>query len=402
MAAENERGSPALPSWESKEITVDQVPEKIPNGSNVYIGSCGSTPECVLQALVECPKATDIQIIQMLPGGDLPHLRENVDRFRTSSFFSMSKNIYMGPDQLSSINSYLKKEGLADYRPMSFSSVPRLLEEKIVKVDVAIIKVTPPHKGFCCLGFGVEHTLSFVQAARVVIADITTHMPWTEGRSKIPVKDIDWWLQHDAPIKTTEELWPEYIKDTRENGQPQVVLDSIGKNVIKLIPDGATLKFGWSPFTYSVFPYLHERKNLGLHTDVLTEPMFRLLESGVFNNSQKTIDTGSAVVSHAHGSADLYNFIDRNPAIEFHPGSYVSDPQVLGKIKNLVAIEGALKVSLFAVIFVVGYTGKESKCAQVSHVFLLFRLRNPADRSNRTGGDGLDRPQVLWRSLDYG
>ena len=330
--------------WDSKEITLEQVPGKIPNGSSVYIGSCASTPESVLHAMVESPKTTDIQIIQMLPGGDLPHLRENIDRFRTSSFFSMSKNIYMGSDQLHSLYPSRGKEGLADYRPMSFASVPRLLEERILTVDIAVIKVTPPHKGFCCLGFGVEHTMNFVKSARIVIAEVTSYMPWTEGRSKISVNDIDWWLLHNVPLKTTDELWPEYTKNTIENGHPKEVLNAMGENIVKLIPDGATLKFGWSPLTYSVFPFLPQRKNLGLHTDVLTESMYRLHESGVFTNLQKTVDTGRTVVSQAHGSSSLYSFLDRNPIIEFQPGSYVNDPQVLGRIKNLVVIEGALKV----------------------------------------------------------
>jgi acyl-CoA hydrolase len=327
--------------WESKEIKLEDVPDKIPNGSNVYIGSCSSTPEAVLNALVEHWKSTDIQILQMIPGGNLPHMKENIDRFRTSSFFSLSKTMYLG---LEKINTSKKMEGLADYRPMSYSSVPRLLKENIVSVDVAVIKVTPPHKGFVSLGCGVEHTMSFIRHAKVVVAEVNIHMPWTEGHSKLRVQDIDWWVQHDQPLLTTEQLWPDLLKDHDMNRYPQEVIDAIGENLVKLIPDGATLKFGWSPMSYVVLPFLHRRKNLGLHTDVLLEDMFRLHESGVFNNSLKTLDTGRAVVSQAHGSADLYEYLDRNPAIEFRSSDYVNDPLTLGKMDNLIVIEGALKV----------------------------------------------------------
>jgi len=323
--------------WDSKEITLDQVPEKIANGSHVYIGSTASTAEAILGAIVDSWKLRDIQIIQMIPGGNLPHLQENVDRFRTSSFFSFTTTAFYKTEETA-------REGLADYTPVSISAIPRLLEEGKLTVDVAVIKVTKPHKGFCSLGLGVECTRDFIKQAKTVIAEVTSHMPWTEGHSKISVNEIDWWILHDEPLKTTEELWPEFVHHS--HSYPQEVLNGIGKNLVKEIADGATLKFGLSPISYSVFPYLHLRKNLGLHTDVLTEPLFRLQQDGVITNTNKSIDTGTTVVSQAHGSQELYDFLDRNPAIEFQPSSYVNDHQVMGRIKNLVAIVGALKVDL--------------------------------------------------------
>jgi GNAT superfamily N-acetyltransferase len=127
---------------------------------------------------------------------------------------------------------------------------------------------------------------------------------------------------------------------------PQEVLDGIGRNAIKEIPNKATLKFGWSPISLGIYKFLRRRKDLGLHTDGLSDELCELIEEGVINNKYKTIDTGRSVVSFAFGSQATYNFIDRNPAIEFHPGRYVNDPQVLAKIDNLVAIVGALKVDL--------------------------------------------------------
>lgn len=232
-------------AWELKEISLSDVPEKIPNGSTVYIGSTASTAEAVLGALVDCPKSQDIQIVQMIPGGDLPHLRENVDRFRTSSFFPAKK----GPAYFKNTPEDMK-ESLQDYTPMSVTSIPRLLKERILKVEVAIIKVTPPHKGYCSLGFGVECTRDFVNHASVVIAEVSNQMPWTEGHSKLRISEIDWWVsQHDTPLKTTAELWPEFVKKAVIYTHPQSVIKGIGQNLIKEIPDGATLKIGWNPIT---------------------------------------------------------------------------------------------------------------------------------------------------------
>ncbi|CAB9530259.1 Acetyl-CoA hydrolase N-acetyltransferase GNAT family fusion protein [Seminavis robusta] len=347
----------AISHWADKEIVADDVPSKIPNGSSIYIGSCASTPESVLMALTESSHTRDLQIIQMLPGGNLPHLNESIDKFRTSSFFSMSKTVYKSKEELQTFMS-AAHEGLADYRPMSLSSVPRLLEENILQVDVCVIKVTKPHKGFVSLGMGVEHTMSFIRHAKIVIAEVTRHMPWTEGHSKLRLEQIDWWLcidnddnQEDGKettlsLKTTQELWPAYFDILRSKKVSDGVLHNLGEQVIQLIPDGATLKIGWNPLCSCVYPFMYQRKDMGLHTDLFQEELFKLQKAGVINNSKKNVDRGYTVVSQAHGSAELYEFLDRNPAIEFQPTSYISDPQILAKIENLVVLEAALKVDL--------------------------------------------------------
>mmetsp|Transcript_5226 Transcript_5226/g.8595 ORF Transcript_5226/g.8595 Transcript_5226/m.8595 type:complete len:639 (+) Transcript_5226:253-2169(+) len=330
----------ARPSWESKEITLKDVTKKISNGNSIYIGSCGSTPEATLNAIVNDIGLADIQVIQGFPGGNLPHLAENIDRFRTSSFFPMTRASFYTPEFATSS----AKEGLADYTPMSFSAIPCLIQEGKLPIDVAIIKCTKPHRNFVSLGMGVEITREAIRhAKKFVIAEVNASMPWTEGPSKIHVDQIDFWIQHDAPLLTSAELWSQFFQAKQHDQQ---VLDRLGKNIIKEIPDGATLKFGWSPYAWCVIPFLRERKDLGLHNDLITEDLFRLMEDGVINNSKKNIDKGRTVVTHAHGTKELYEFLHRNPAIEFHPMAYVDDPQVIGKIDNLISIVGALKVDV--------------------------------------------------------
>ena len=327
---------PDLTPWASKEIQLEAVSNKIPNGSSVYIGSTAATADATLLAMVEDYRLQNIQIIQMIPGGNLPHLAKNLDRFQTVSFYSFNKGLYFTPANDS-------REGLQDYKPISIATVSRLLDENRLHVDVAIIKVTKPHKGFCSLGMGVDCTKDFIHHSKIVIAEVNEHMPWTEGPSKIPVSDINWWTCRDELLLTTQELWPQFFQRQQH---PADVTNKIGENVIKEIQDGDTLRFGVSPFVFSVFPFLHQRKDLGLHTDILTETLFRLHQGGIITNSKKTIDQGRSVVSQAHGSRELYDFLDRNPIIEFHPSSYVCDPQVLGKIDNLISVIGALKVDL--------------------------------------------------------
>ena len=321
--------------WAQKEIALDDVSKKVTNGNTVYIGSTAATAQAALGALVKS-YLQDIQILQMIPGGSLPHLTEHVDQFRTRSFFSFTKTTY-------SVSASGGKETMADYTPMAISAIPRLLRENILTVDVALIKVSEPHKGYVSLGMGVEFTQEFIQHAKIVIAEVSPHIPWTEGPSKVPVQNINWWVRHDEPLMTTMELWPDF---TNRPGYSQQVLDDVGRNILKHIPDGATLKFGLSPISFTVFPFLNQRRDLGIHTDVFTESLYKLQLEGVITNAKKTIDQGFSVASQAHGSRELYSFIDRNPAIEFHPLSYVSDPEVMAKLDNFVAVIGALKIDV--------------------------------------------------------
>ena len=120
--------------WAAKEISLNEAASKIHNGSKIYIGSCGATPEATLEALVDDWNIANIQIIQMIPGGTLPHLKENLDRFRTSSFYSFAKTGFFDMDERAT------QEGLKDYTPVGINQVPRLLEEKKLLVDVAISK----------------------------------------------------------------------------------------------------------------------------------------------------------------------------------------------------------------------------------------------------------------------
>lgn len=326
--------------WEEKEIALKDVPSHIQRGSSIYIGSCAATADATLQVLVDDPHLENMEIIQMLPGGNLPHLHSKVDRFRTASFYSFAQKSFFEVD-----DKYSKSpmEGLQDYKPVSLTAIPQLLERGELQLDVAIIKVTPPHKGFVSLGMGVDLTRDFVRHAKLVIAEVNPQMVWTEGHSKLKIERIDLWVKVDQPLLDTYQLWPEYMSRPHHDKD---VIHKIGKQLIKEVPDRATLRFGVTPITSAIYPFLKERKELGLHTDVFTTDMFKLHQEGVFTNSYKTIDRGRSIVAQAHGSSEMYDFLDRNPILEFRPLSYLCDPQVLALIDNLIVIVGALKIDV--------------------------------------------------------
>ncbi|MCP4107563.1 MAG: 4-hydroxybutyrate CoA transferase [Desulfobacteraceae bacterium] len=319
------------PDWQAKKLNSEDVVNKIPDGSHVYIGNSAATAQATVSSMVSPQsRLVDIQIMQFLPGGQMPHLDQSIDRFRTSTFYVYTKTA--GKVQ----------QGIADYTPISYSGLPRLINEKRIPVDIAVIKVTPPNEdGFCSLGIGVDITHEMVKNATTVIAEITEYMPWTEGNSLIHIRDIDWWVEHDHPLMTHQELFPEY--DSFVNPD---ILEKIGKQILSEISDGDTIKLDLTPTSSSILPYLSERKNIGLHTDVLTDQLLELIQNGIINNSQKNVNSFKTIVSHACGSQELYEFIHKNKDIEFHPASYINHVETIGRHKNMISIVGGFKVDL--------------------------------------------------------
>ncbi|MFT4653950.1 MAG: acyl-CoA hydrolase/RimJ/RimL family protein N-acetyltransferase [Patiriisocius sp.] len=319
------------PDWQAKRIELADVAEKIPNGSNITIGSTSATAHATLAAIVKDESLVDINILQFIVGGDQPHLGEHPNRFRTTTNFAFDKALQK------------IRQGIADYVPVSASNVNRLFVERLVPVDIAIIKVTPPNKqGMCNLGMGVDFTRESVMAAKVVIAEVSEYMPWTSGNSLIHTDDIDWWIEHNARLLTAEELFPKLNK----NVLSQPVLTKIAHNVVSEIPDGATLKFDLNIAVNQLVPFLKGKKDLGLHTDLLTDELLQLIKLGVINNTKKNLQRGKTVVSHASGGNALFRYIHDNPEVEFHSLYKINRIDQIAQQDNLIAIVGALKVDL--------------------------------------------------------
>ncbi|MFT7315606.1 MAG: acyl-CoA hydrolase/RimJ/RimL family protein N-acetyltransferase [Paraglaciecola sp.] len=318
--------------WLEKFIPLDQAADKVPNGSHVFIGSTAATAIETLTAVVaEGKSLLDINILQFIPGGKLPHMEENLGQFRTTNFFAFgraAKNI---------------QQGIADYTPISSARMHRLIIEGRIPIDVAIIKTTPPDdEGYLSLGTGVDFSLEAIKMASVVIVEICDHMPWTQGNSLIHANDVSWWTEHNAALLSPEALFPGLEKSML----PADILEKIATNVLFEVPDGATLKFDLNASTNEIVPYFRARKNLGLHTDLLNDHLFKLIKDGVINNSQKNINPGKTLVCHAMGSKALLRYVHRNPDIEFHPSNVINRIDKVARHNNLISIVGGLKVDL--------------------------------------------------------
>ncbi len=319
-------------AWLAKRLEFDQVAAKIPNGSRIYIGSTAATAHATLNAIVKGPHPLlDINILQFIPGGELPHLDEHVSRIRTTAFFAYDQ----AAEKI--------REGIADYMPVSSARIHRLIKEGRLPIEVALVKTTPPDEnGQLNLGIGVDFSLEAIAAADIVIAEVCEHMPWTQGNSQISARQVHWWTENNEELPEPGELFP-WVGDWRLD---KGVMDKIAENVLFEIPDGATLKFGLTALTNDLIPYLSQRKNLGLHTDLLNDQLMKLIKDGVITNSEKNVNKGKTIVCHAYGSKSLFKAVHKNPNIEFHPAYFVNRLDRIAVNDNLITIISGLKVDL--------------------------------------------------------
>lgn len=319
-------------AWQAKKLSLHQVADKIPDGSRIYIGSTAATAHATLNALVTGnQQLRDINILQFIPGGELPHLDEHASRIRTTAFFAYDRAATK------------IREGIADYLPVSSGRIHRLIKEKRLPIEVAIVKTTPPDEsGYLNLGTGVDFSNEAIAAADIVIAEVCEHMPWTHGNSLIHSNQITWWTENHSSMPTTEELFP-WLGQWRIENE---VMEKLAENVLYEIPDGATIKLDSTAITNNLVPYLSQRKNLGLHSDLLTDQLLSLIQKGVITNANKNINTGKTIVCHAYGSKALYEYVNRNPDIEFQSAWLVNRLDRLAANNNLISLVSGLKVDL--------------------------------------------------------
>src|SRR5262249_10543542 len=218
--------------------------------------------------------------------------------------------LFIGANTRQAVN-----EGRAEYIPVFLSDVPRLFARGELRVDVALIHVSPPDAhGFCSLGTSVDVTVAAVRTAKTVIAQVNARMPRTHGEGVIHVHDIDWGVPVDAPLYGHA---PPPVDDVERR---------IGERVAALVPDGATLQMGIGGLPAAVCEALGDKKDLGVHTEMFSDGIVDLVERGVVTGAQKELDRGKIVSAFVVGSERLYRFLDDNPLVEMRGADYTNDP----------------------------------------------------------------------------
>ena len=321
----------SLPEWQQrlpkdKIVSTQRALASINNGCRVFLGTGCGEPQHLLHAMVADRGTQDIMIYQMLSHTLAEYVDdpEFVKRFSLKLFFiseSMRKAAF---------------EGKIDYLPTYLSQIPRLFESNRIGLDVALIQVSPPDQfGYCSLGVSVDITRSAVENAGLVIAQVNPCMPRAWGDSLVHVDTIDYLIPYEEPLVTYQ---PNTLGDN--------VTKRIGHFISQLIRDGDTLQIGFGTLPNAILKHLMEKKDLGLHTQLITDAMLPLFEKQVITNRLKTLLPRRVVASLCMGTEKLYNYIDDNPFFDFRSSEFVSDPLVIARNDNLVSISSALEVDL--------------------------------------------------------
>ncbi len=305
--------------------TPQEAVKRIRPGQRVFVGTGCGQPQALVNALsARGNELTDTEIIHLLTSGDAPYAEEKLSEyFRVNSFF-IAKNVRG-----------IIQEGLGDYTPIFLSDIPRLFTSGQTPLDAALIQVSPPdERGMCSLGISVDIVRSAAENARLVIAAVNPNMPRTLGESLMHAHDFDVLVPTDTPLIELESP-----------ASNEVTLQ-IGEYVAALIEDGSTVEFGIGGIPQAVIEHLKDKKNLGIHTEMFTDAIIDLIESGAVTGERKTLDKGKIVASFCMGTRKLYDYIDNNPTFAFHPTEYVNDPFIIAQQYKQVAINVALEVDL--------------------------------------------------------
>ncbi len=313
--------------YQSRVTTPEQAVRAIKSGDRIFLTGNVSVPQKVLKALVEyAPNLEHVEICQALTVGPADYVSRSMEgHLRVNTMF-ISQNVRQAV-----------QEGRADFTPVLLSEFPLLFKQGILPVDVAMIHVSlPDEHGFCSLGVEVGLTKTPAESAKMIIAEVNDQMPRSLGDSFIHVSR----LHHIVPVN-----YPISELPMTEEG-PSEVIEKIAVYIAELIPDGATMQMGIGAIPDAVLKYLSHKKDLGVHSELFSDGVIDLVESGVLTNARKTLHPGKIVAGFMIGTQRLYNWADDNPIIELHRTEYINDPFIIAQNERMVAINSAIEVDL--------------------------------------------------------
>lgn len=308
-----------------KTVSAQEAIGKIPDGSHIFVHSVAATPHFLIDNLMQrAADFSEIHLYHLHTEGGAPYAEKPYsDTFHLHSFF-------IGANVRAATN-----EGRADYIPVFLSEIPVLIRHKHIPINVALISVSPPDKhGYVSLGTSVDATIAAIEMSDIVIAQVNRFVPRTFGAATVPMSDITYFVEHDAPLHASvcPSISPIEAK--------------IGEHIAALVPDGATLQMGIGNIPNAVLSNLIGHKNLGIHTEMFSDGLLPLLEKGVVNNKMKKILRGRTVATFTMGSQKLYDFLDDNAGILMKEVDFVNDPDIIAQNPNVVAINSAVEIDL--------------------------------------------------------
>lgn len=315
--------------YKSKLTNAEEAVKIVKSNDRVVLGHCVGEPQILVDALMNRKEELrNVEIVHMVPLGKSEYCSENMDgHFRHNG-------IFMGGPTRKSLHN-----GFSDYTPCFFFEVPRLFEKGYLPVDVAMITVsTPDEHGFVSLGTSVDYSLMAAKKAKVLIAEVNDRMIKTYGNSFIHISEIDHIIESSYELPTLE---PKPITDLER---------IIGENCAQLIEDGSTLQLGIGSIPDAVLLFLKDKKDLGIHSEMISDGVVDLFNAGVITNDQKSINKGKMIVTFLMGTQKLYDFAHNNPELEMHPVDYTNNPSVVSQNSKMVSINSCVQLDLMGQI----------------------------------------------------
>lgn len=311
-------------AWTSRAVSPDEAVAGIRSGMTLFIHGAAATPTALLEALTRRTDLEGVTIYHLHTAGPAPFADPSQEgRFRSVSLFT-------GAPLRVPI-----AEGRADFVPIFLSDIPGLFLSGQVRLDAALLTLSVPDRhGFCTLGTSVDAARAAADTATLVIAEVNTRMPRTRGNVVVPVSRLDALVANDRPLHEHRSL-------------PETDVEAaIGELVANLVEDGSTLQMGIGGIPDAVLRRLGNKVDLGVHTEMFSDGLIDLQVNGVITNRRKVVHPDRTVTSFVNGTQRLFDFVDDNPQVEFHPCDRTNDTARIRRNPRVVAINSAIEIDL--------------------------------------------------------
>lgn len=310
-----------------KFISADEAVKVVKSGDHIHLSSVASAPKVLIDALIrrgDAGELKDVRIHHLHTEGEAPYTEQKYE----GVFFHQA--FFVGANVRKSVQA-----GYSDYIPVFLSETQKLYRSGTLPINVAMIQVSSPDKhGFVSLGTSVDATLAAIECADYVIAVVNKNVPRAWGDAMIPLSMINFFVEDNTPLEEAHFSTPDEIET------------AIGKHCANLIEDGACLQMGIGAIPNAVLAQLGNHKNLGIHTEMFADGVLPLVEKGIINGANKSIDKGKMVATFLMGSQKCYDFIDDNPMVLMQDVAYTNDPFIIAKNAKVTAINSALQIDL--------------------------------------------------------
>jgi len=312
------------PAWEQRAVSARDVVAHLQSHHKVFVHGAAATPTALLEAMVE---RTDLQGVELFHLHLSGPLRFAQPQYRGAF---IANPLFTDGGMRQAVD-----EGRAYFVPVFLSDVPGLFATRRIPLDVALVSLSPPDEhGLCTLGTSVDAARSATEHAAIILAEINEQMPRTYGATVVPFERVTAFVHTDRPLHEAHA------------GEISDVENQVGKHIAELVEDGSTLQMGIGAIPNAVLSRLTHKNDLGVHTEMFSDLLVPLIKSGVVTNRCKSVHRGRTVTSFVSGSRALFDFVNDNQLVEFHPCDRTNDTALIRQNPRVVAVNAAIEIDL--------------------------------------------------------